>query len=343
MSKKLNIAVIGTGRMGVNHVRVISEMEGVNLVAVVDFNRELAERVAKKYFVESVYDKVETMLGKEKIDAAIVATPTSYHYSVGRLCIEHGLHVFLEKPMASTVKECDELINLAKEKKLKLMIGHIERFNPVIVKLKEFLNNNLLGDVYYLETVRSGPFPKRLYGSKDGVVIDLAVHDLDLIDYLFGKIGQVYAHHIKTKEHKQDIYARVMFKTQTGVIGSSEFSWISPKKERRISVYGDKGMLLGNLLDQEVWFFENGDVSIDYSDNYYQNVLWGRVSEGKVTKYPIKKEEPLKRELEFFFKLLKKENNISNELEFDPSYGKRAVDYSLSVLESADRDKIIYF
>ena len=239
--------------------------------------------------------------------------------------------------MASTVEECQERIDIAKTSGVKLMIGHIERFNPVIKKLRQFLDEKYLGDIYLMESVRSGPFPKRLYGSKDGVVIDLAVHDLDLAAYLFGNLNQIYAQHISINSNNQDIYAKVMFKTKNGIIGSSEFSWISPRKQRSISIYGDNGLLVGNLLDQEVWFYENGDVGIDYSDNYYQNVIWGRVSEGKVIKFPIKREEPLRSELEFFYSL------IREDIDYNPEYGKNAVAYSLSLLESANQNKIIFF
>jgi predicted dehydrogenase len=192
--------------------------------------------------------------------------------------------------------------------------------------------------VYYIETVRSGPFPKRLYGSKDGVVIDLAVHDLDLVAYLGGELEQLYSHQIRVGDRRQDAYARVMLKTKKGILGSCEFSWISPRKERSISVFGDKGMLLANMLDQELWFYENGDVEVDYSDNYFQNVLLGRVSEGRVIKFPIRKEEPLRKELDFFLALVS-----GSAGEHDSSYGKRAVAYSLSVLCSGQRDEIIRF
>jgi predicted dehydrogenase len=221
---------------------------------------------------------------------------------------------------------------------VQILVGHIERFNPVVIQLKQFLDENFLGKIFYIETVRSGPFPKRLYGSKDGVVIDLAVHDLDLVNYLFGRLEQVYAHHIQTDSHRQDIYARVMLKTRTGVLGSCEFSWISPRKERSISIYGDKGLLVGNLVDQEVWFYENGDVGIDYSDNYYQNVIWGKVSEGKVIKFPTKKEEPLRKELEFFSRLIRGE--IRGH---DPLYGQLAVEYSQAVLDSGSSGQVIRF
>jgi predicted dehydrogenase len=158
------------------------------------------------------------------------------------------------------------------------------------------------------------------------------------VHYLFGKIDHIYAQHIQTDSHQQDIYARTMFKTKRGILGSSEFSWISPRKERSLSVYGDKGMLAGNLVDQEVWFYENGDVGIDYSENYYQNVIWGRVSEGKVIKFPIKKEEPLFRELTTFCSLVRGEI-----ADFDPNYGTLAVRYSAGVLESARSNKIVEF
>jgi predicted dehydrogenase len=129
-----------------------------------------------------------------------------------------------------------------------------------------------------------------------------------------------------------------MLKTESGVLGSSEFSWISPRKERSISIYGDKGLLVGNLTDQEVWFYENGDVGIDYSDNYYQNVIWGRVSEGKVVKFPIKKEEPLRKELEFFCRLIRGE--VQGH---DPLHGKLAVEYSQAVLDSGRSGQVVRF
>lgn len=336
--KKLSIAVIGVGRMGTNHARVLSELEGVRLQAICDADREAAERVGRRYLVSSIYNSVEDLLLKERLDAAVVATPTSEHLPVAELAVERGVHLLLEKPLASSIEECEQIISMAREHRVHVFTGHIERFNPVILQLKEFLDQEYLGELYYIETVRSGPFPKRLYGTKNGVVIDLAVHDLDLVHFLFGRIAHIYAHHIQTDTYQQDIYARTMFKTERGILGSSEFSWISPRKERSMSVYGDKGMLTGNLVDQEVWYYENGDVSIDYSENYYQNVIWGRVSEGKVIKFPIKKEEPLRNELNAFCSLIRGETE-----DFDPTYGKLAVQYSAGVLESSHNNRIIEF
>lgn len=333
--KPINVAVVGVGRMGTNHARVLSELPDVKLVAVCDANKDFAEKVGKRFFAERACIDTDTLLEPGNIDAAIIAVPTGEHVPIARKCMERGIHILVEKPMAQTVAECDQIISDAKRFERVLMIGHVERFNPVILKLREFLAQKTLGDIYYVETTRAGPFPKRLYGSKDGVVIDLAVHDLDLIAHLFGPLRQLYANHILTPDKAQDIHARVMFKTTGGIVGTSQFSWISPKRERSITVYGDNGIIYGDLNDQELWYYENGDVEIDYSDNYFQNVMMGRVSEGKVIKFPIKKEEPLKSELSYFCNLVREGQRI------DPLYGREAVRYSLSVLQSAQNDEIV--
>jgi UDP-N-acetylglucosamine 3-dehydrogenase len=333
----LRIAVIGVGRMGTNHARVLSEMPNVTLVAICDADAESAAKAAKRFFAEKACADPRELLAARKLDAAVVAVPTGEHLTVARRLMEEGVHVLVEKPMAPTVSDCELLMAVARERRRVLMVGHVERFNPVILQLREFLDQKFLGDVYYVETSRCGPFPKRLYGSKDGVVIDLAVHDLDIIASLFGPLRQLYANHIQTPGSKQDIHARVLLKTMSGIVGTSQFSWISPKRERSITVYGDKGILLGNLIDQEIWYYENGDVDIDYSDNYYQNVLMGRVSEGKVIKFPIRKEEPLRSELIFFCDLAREGRD------HDPAYGRDAVRYSLAVLHSAQADEKVSF
>lgn len=334
------VAVIGAGNMGSNHIRVLSEMENVRLAGVCDENVEAASRKLKRYGLGEVHPDIDSLLRADAADAVIVASPTHTHHAVAKACLERGLHVFVEKPMASTVAECEDLLDCGARAGRTLFVGHVERWNPVVARLRSFLEESFLGNIYYIETVRSGPFPKRLYGSKDGVVIDLAVHDLDLVAHLLGGLGQLYAHLIRIEARRQDVYARIMFKTVNGVLGSSEFSWISPRKERRITIFGDKGMLLGNMLDQEVWFYENGDVEIDYSDNYFQNMMMGRVSEGKVIKFPVRKEEPLRRELESFFDIVAGRKAAPDG---SAGYGRDAVRYSLAVLESAERDAIVHF
>lgn len=335
---RLSVAVVGAGRMGANHVWALRDIEGASLATVCDANEETASRTAKNSGLDRYYTSVEEMLDHEKLDAAIVATSTQYHCEVALRCIEAGVHVLVEKPMASSVEQCLKLVRAAESHNVRLMIGHVERFNPAICQVKSFLDQGLIGGLYCVETVRSGPFPRRLYGGKDGVIIDLAVHDLDLVHYLAGGITQIYAHAIETGSNRQEVFARVMFRTEREVLGSSEFSWISPRRARTVSIYGDKGILLADLQDQEVWYFENGDAGTEYGDNYYQNVLWGRVSEGKVIKFPIRREDALRKEISYFCDLI-----CNPEMAHDPSYGIEALSYSLAALRSARRDEIIYF
>ncbi len=336
--REVRLAVIGVGRMGTNHARILSEMENVRLAAVCDADRDAAEKIARRYLIPSVYTEIDELVEQEKPDGAVIAVPTAEHSQAAEKCFRARVHALIEKPLASSPQQCTSILEQAAAAGVQVLSGHIERFNPVVLQLKQYLQENFLGKIFYIETVRSGPFPKRLYGSKDGVVIDLAVHDLDLVNYLFGRLEHLYAHYIQTDSHRQDIYARVMLRTQNGVLGSSEFSWISPRKQRSISIYGDKGLLVGNLVDQEVWFYENGDVGIDYSDNYYQNVIWGRVSEGKVIKFPTKKEEPLRKELEYFCRLM-----LGEIKDYDPLHGKLAVEYSQAVLESGRSGQLVRF
>jgi UDP-N-acetylglucosamine 3-dehydrogenase len=331
----LHVAVIGMGRMGTNHARVLSDLPGVRLAAICDESREIAERTAKRFSAEGYCTDIRGLLKIARVDAAIVAVPTVHHLPVAKRCLQNGANILVEKPMAPSVEECDEMIADARRLGRTLMVGHVERFNPVILKLKQFLEERFLGDLYHVDTARTGPFPRRLYGSKDGVIIDLAVHDLDLIAYLFGPIKQVYANQVLTPDRFQDIHARVLLKTVSGIVGTCQVSWISPRRERSVTVYGDKGILACNLNEQEVWYYENGDVEIDYSDNYYQNVLMGRVSEGKVVKFPIKKGEPLRGELSFFC------DRVRERTAIDPFYGREAVRYSLAVLQSARDDRIV--
>jgi UDP-N-acetylglucosamine 3-dehydrogenase len=333
---KKRFAVVGVGSMGANHVRVLADIPEVDLLAVCDADEQVVGRTARRYNIPNGYTEVAEMLSRTTLDAVVIAVPTQFHASIALQCLERGINVLIEKPMATTAEECRRIEEAGRRAGVRIMIGHIERFNPAVTYIASLLQQDYLGKLYYVETVRSGPFPKRLYGSKDGVTADLAVHDLDLVAHLFGDLVHIYAHDICINEGAQDIYARAMFKTTSGVVGTSEFSWISPRKERSISIYGDKGMLFGNLLDQEVWFYENGDVSVDTSDNYFQNVLWGRVSEGKVVKFPIKKLEPLKAELSHFVA------GIAGGGLAECSYGIRAVEYSQALRRAAAEDRIVH-
>ncbi|NMB59984.1 MAG: Gfo/Idh/MocA family oxidoreductase, partial [Chloroflexi bacterium] len=183
MTGPLKTAVIGVGSMGKNHARVYSELAEANLVAVSDANAATAEAIGKT-FGAAAYSDYRELLEKEKPEAVSVAVPTAMHEQVVTDVLNSGANVLVEKPIAATIEEGQRLIALAKQKNLKLQVGHIVRFNPAIQELKKRLNAGELGRIYQVFCRRAGPFPARIRDV--GVVIDLAPHDVDIIRFLTG-------------------------------------------------------------------------------------------------------------------------------------------------------------
>jgi len=324
----MNIGVIGAGIMGSNHIRVISAMKDVNLTAVCDVDLEKLKEMTQKVNVRWLYKDYKEMLSKERLDGVIVAVPSAFHKKVVLDCIEAGVNVLVEKPISDNLKDAQEMIDQAKKKKIIFTVGHIERFNPVVMKIKEFIEKNMLGKIYLVNTIRVGPFPKRFYGTPGGVLVDLAVHDVDIINYLVGNINQVYSQLIVSG--KQEIYAKSLFQIDNDIRGSSEFSWVSPKKVRIIEVYGTRGMLRGDYQNQELKFFENSDESEGA-------LAKGKISEGMIIEYPIQKQEPLKLELDHFIDCIK---NKKQPL-VKPEDAIKSLKIALAILESGENNKTV--
>ena len=190
-SMSLRVAVIGVGAMGRNHARVYAEMPEVELVGIADADLATAQAVARRYGTQAYSDHIR-LLDELRPDAVTVAVPTVEHLHVALECIEHGVHLLVEKPIAFTVEEGRQIIAAAEQAGVKLMVGHVERFNPAVLALKQHLAAGKLGRVFQIEAHREGPFPSRVQDV--GVVIDLAVHDLDVMRYVSGcEVVRVYA------------------------------------------------------------------------------------------------------------------------------------------------------
>lgn len=329
-----HIGVIGTGVMGFNHVRVLSNLKGVE-VSISDIDKNKCNEVASTFKVKSSYNHHHDLLEKEKLDGVIVAVPSPYHKEIFLDCIKHKVNILMEKPIAENIQDAQLMINKAKQENIIFTAGHIERFNPVIATLKNMISE--LGEIYMVHTIRAGPFPKRLYGQPGGVLIDLAVHDVDIINYLVGNIKEVYSKIMKSS--KQEIYAKALFKITNKIIGSSEFSWISPKTIRTIEVYCAKGMLRGNYMQQTLHLYENPEYfEIPYNKNLFESVvLEGNVGAGKIIQYPIKREEPLKLELQNFV------DSINNKAEplVKPEEALEAMKIALAILKAGDENRTI--
>jgi predicted dehydrogenase len=328
-SKLLNVAVIGVGAMGKNHARVYSDIDNVYLVAVADTNESNAKNIAKKYGCKSYKDYKE-MLENEKLDIVSIVVPTNLHKKVALDVIEKGINVLLEKPIASTIKEGKEIIAFAKKKNVKLMIGHIERFNPAVTELKKRLANNELGNIFKIDINRLGPFPSRI--SDVGVIIDLAVHDLDILRYLTGsEIKRVHAEAARQIHSSNEDLVKALIRLENDVLCTLSIDWLTPTKIRKLYITGKKGMFVVDYFNQNLYFYENAilnDKKLNYSD-----IIRG-VLEGKMTKFFVNKKEPLLVEIEHFVNCVlgKKEPLVKGE------DGLKALELAQMLVRSSEKN-----
>ncbi len=174
IGRALRVGVIGAGVMGSNHARVLAGLPEVTLVGIVD---PLAEHRARAIALVGcrAFATLDELLA-EGVDAVTIAAPTHLHHEIALTCIAQNVHILVEKPVASTVEEGNDIVNTARQAGVTLMVGHVERFNPAVVAIKQAISGE---DILSIGITRVGPFPPRM--SNVGVVIDLAVHDIDLI------------------------------------------------------------------------------------------------------------------------------------------------------------------
>lgn len=276
-ARALRVGVTGIGIMGSNHARVLSGLPGAELVAVADPDQAQAERVATFLGCKAVGDHRELLdLG---LDAVIVAAPTHLHHAIALDVIDAGCSILVEKPVASTVEEGREIVDAARAKGVTLMIGHVERFNPAVRAVKDAIRGEQLLSI---AITRVGPFPPRM--SNVGVVIDLAVHDIDLIRWFTDSdIVEVQPQTSAALAAREDI-ALLQFRTASGVLAHINTNWLTPFKARTVHVATAKKYVIGDLLTRQVT--EHFDYRPDGS--YSTRHL------------PVAYAEPLRAELENF-------------------------------------------
>ncbi len=328
---KLNVAVIGVGAMGKSHARVYSSLNNVKLIAISDVNKEIGNKIVDKYRIK-YYKNYKDMLKKEKINAISICVPTKLHKKVAIDVLKNKINVLVEKPIAANIKEAQEIINEAGKNRVKLMIGHIERFNPVVIELKKRIEKNELGKIYKVNCVRQSPFPQRIVDV--GVIVDLAIHEIDVLKYIIdSKIKRIYAETAQRihSSHEDLVIGTIRFKNN--VLGVINANWLTPKKVREITITGEKGMFVANYLTQELNFYENefARKNIDYNNNF-MNVI-----AGKMMKIKIKNKEPLRNELEAFMDSIIKNKRI-------PVGGRDGLDalyIAQKFIESSKRNKVV--
>lgn len=311
--EKLRVGLIGCGFWGKNHARVYSELENVELIAVSDIVEENAKNIAKKYGCDW-YKNLDDFLKRKDIEAVSVCTPTITHFEVSSKCIKAGKHVLIEKPMGSNSFEAKNLIELAKKYKVRIMPGHIERFNPAIQKLKELIKEEKLGKIILMLARRVTRWPERI--GDIGVVKDSAIHDIDIMRYLINdEVKEVYAI-IGSLKHKFEDYAEILLRFKKNEIGFIDANWLTPRKTRTLIVIGSEATVSLNYLTQEI-IIENSE---------------------KMIKPAIKWEEPLYNELKHFV------NGIMNNEKFlvTEEDGLRSLEVCDAIILSGKENRIVY-
>ena len=324
----IKIGVVGVGHLGKHHARIFATIQNCHFVGVYDKIYERAKEIADLYHVKA-YEKYEDML--DEVDAVDIAATTTWHYDLAKPALLKGCHVFLEKPITSTKEQAEELLKIAQERDLKIQVGHIERFNPVIMEVAGEINNPM-----FIETHRLAPFTHR--GSDVPVVLDLMIHDIDLIlSFIDSDLKEIKATGVGILTPSIDIaHARLEF--ENGAIANVTASRISIQRERKIRFFQKDAYIAVDFQNKKVQIIKkspkiytvlplllagNTDVSLEDCVDI------------KEIKAPEEGKDALTMELEAFVYAI---NNDTRPI-VDGNDGKRALEVALRIMEIINKQK----
>jgi len=245
MSVQINI--IGAGHWGPNLIRNFNSLSGVAVGKVADLDPQRLAQVTARFPGICTTTSSKEAIEDPAADAVAIITPVSSHFELAKQALNAGKHVFLEKPLCSTIAQCDQLIALAKERKRVLMVGHVFLFNPGILKIKQILDSGALGRIFYVDAVRTNLGPIR---SDVNALWDLAPHDFSIIDFWLGESAvSVSATGSRVNQGLLEDVVFASVKYRSGVIAHCHASWLNPRKVRQITVVGEKKMLVWDDID----------------------------------------------------------------------------------------------
>ncbi|MPZ04944.1 MAG: gfo/Idh/MocA family oxidoreductase [Nitrososphaeraceae archaeon] len=244
----LHVAVIGVGGWGKNHARVLSNLGALRAVCDMDVKR--GTEISEKYNV-NCYTSLDQMLEEEQnLDACFICTPTKSHYKLATRIIDKGIHLFVEKPLSFSSKECDNLVELAQNKKIILTAGYIERYNPVVQDVKRIIQSKKYGDPLMMEFHRENRMPVHI--TDVGIIYDTSVHDIDTAMYLFDSKPIVVFARTGKKFHSFEDFATIMLGFEDQRVAIIASNWITPKRVRRFSAVCTDGIITGDFISQEI-------------------------------------------------------------------------------------------
>jgi UDP-N-acetylglucosamine 3-dehydrogenase len=326
MSGELAVGVIGVGRMGGFHLDTWEKVPTGQVVAVAEPNEETARRRIARRPIDWHADWRD-LLAREDIDAVSITAPSTLHAEIGLAALDAGKHVLVEKPIATRLEDGLRLAAAARRADRKLMVGHVERFNPAVDKVAQLIAEGRLGRVFRAQATRVGPLPTRIGDA--GVAIDLATHDLDIMQHVLARdITRIYAEGTRFSHPTQeDMVSCLLRFGDDGPFGLLDVNWLTPEKRRELSVIGEGGMLTASYITQDVWFTESGSEATGWDE-------LARVrgdAEGAVVRFGLRKVEPLQAELAAFADCI-----LEDRPEPVTAYeGCRALTAALAVRDSA--------
>lgn len=312
--ESLRVGVIGVGHLGMHHARLYTEILGAHLVGILDTDENRANIIGEGLGVPA-YTNIDQFLNEARPEALSIAVPTSLHYEVAKKAMERGIHVLIEKPVTTSIKEAEELLLLASSRDLILQVGHVERFNSAVQHVRESVKNPLL-----IQTRRMGPFSSRI--SDVGVVLDLMIHDIDIILSLVpSEIKEISAmgRCIRTK-HEDMASVQILF--HNGAMAHIIVSRVSEKRIRQMEITEPERTITVN--------YETQDVTIH---RCLQQQKGGLV---EVVEHPVfPKKEPLRLELQHFISCVRE----GREPMVGIRDGKRALEVCVAVLRQIHVDQ----
>ena len=298
-SVPIRVGVIGVGNMGQHHTRVLSLLKDVELVGVSDLNVERGIDTASKYrahFFEDYHDLIQ------HVDAVCIAVPTRAHYAVGTTCLQAGVHVLIEKPIAASIAEAEALVNAAAESRCILQVGHIERFNPAFQELNKVLKTE---ELLALEAHRMSPYSDR--ANDVSVVLDLMIHDIDLLLELVGApVVKLTASGNRAPDSNYLDYVTAILGFANGIVATLTASKVTHRKIRRISAHCRNSLTEADFLNNEILIHRKTTANCltDYGQVLYRQ-------DGLIEKVQTSNIEPLHAELEHFVNCVRGGNQPS--------------------------------
>jgi len=319
--KKIKTGVIGTGHMGHYHVNVYAEqLINAELIGIADVDKEKVEALAERYGIRAYIDYKELL---NEVEAVSIAVPTALHYKAAKDCLEAGVHVLVEKPFTTTLGEAEELFDIAKRKNLVIRVGHVERFNGAVQELKKIIKDPLL-----IESRRIGPFISRV--KDDSVIMDLMIHDIDIIlNLVDSDILNYSALGRSVYSEKEDI-ATVQMLFENGCIATITASRASEHKLRTLAITQRDAYIFLDYTDQDIHIHRRAD-----SGYFVSREEIRYKQESFIERLFVYKDNPLKLQIKHFLDCIENEDK-RNLKEKDET---RSLDIALKIINSLKGNK----